>query len=151
VGRPRTTWSDCVLQDLEDFGFGSKADLLSGEGWLRVKELTLERDSWRVLLKTNGMEYALNKWYVDQTTRRTKTMVRLGVELEYCEEPKENVNGRLPVGDDDREDEVGYDYNDVYVDEYSTTSCRGLLYSASLILKSVRLFGNWEERWRWKS
>jgi hypothetical protein len=118
VGRPRTTWNDCVLQDLEDFGFGSKADLLSDEGWLRVKELTLERDSWRVLLKTNGMEYALNKWYVDQTTRRTKKMVRLGVELEYCEEPKENVNGGLPVGDDDREDEVGYDYNDVYVDEY---------------------------------
>jgi hypothetical protein len=64
------------------------------------------------------MKYSLNKWYVDQTTRRTKKMVRLGVELEYCEEPKENVNGGLPVGDDDREDEVGYDYNDVYVDEY---------------------------------
>jgi hypothetical protein len=95
VGRPRTTWNDCVLNDLVDFGFTTKEEISSDAGWLTLKALTLDRDEWRRRLKTEGLEYALNKWYVDQTTRRTKKMVRLGVDREYCVEPVEPVNDGL--------------------------------------------------------
>jgi hypothetical protein len=92
VGRPRMTWNDCVLNDLEDFGISTKAELLTHDGWLRVKAITLDRDEWRRTLKTDGLEYALNKWYVDQTNRRSANMIRLGVDREYCVESEEPID-----------------------------------------------------------
>jgi hypothetical protein len=50
----RMTWNDCVLNDLEDFGISTKTELLTNDGWLRVKELTLDRDEWRRRLQTDG-------------------------------------------------------------------------------------------------
>jgi len=69
VGRPRTTWNDCVLTDLVDFGFCSKEELVTDVGWLKVKTIALDRVEWRRRLKTEGLEFALTKWYADPIRR----------------------------------------------------------------------------------
>jgi hypothetical protein len=100
VGRPRTTWNDCVLDDLVYFGFGEKDYLLTDLGWHEVKALTLDRDVWRKRLKSDGLEYALDNWYKIQTARRANKMSSRGVQRQHCTEVSDQVVVRV----DDAED-----------------------------------------------
>jgi hypothetical protein len=89
-GHPRLTWTDCVKKDLVDFGICEEGELNNENehaNWLKLKESILDREGWRVKVKSVGIEHALLEWYKSNTSRRASRMISEQRNLIQCEEP----------------------------------------------------------------